>query len=334
MQQQHHQRYQRQQRSTAAALTRRRTSLRSRAAAAAPTPTSTSTSSAAVAQAKQNLRRALLYTRRGANAPSDVRGAVLDAQSALEALAPPDALDFATHLPGTWRLSWTTASDVLPILGLNYSPPPFWPSWLNLPGTSGSGGGKDGEPASPFRVGNVFQRFSAVDGRTVASAATGEGGNNGGSSCVCENIIEFSVAGLADRAVFRVLADCDVRTGRRLALTFREARIGRVTPSPFLDGLLAPALLPRGQASMRALQEVAGLALRFPFNSAAQVAGRAAQALPGPLGGEARSVVSRGAPYLVTYLDEDVFIGVSTAPSGSFIFERVADDDDEEDEVK
>jgi hypothetical protein len=328
--QQHH--HQRRTVATPSSHRRPRSLLLSAPPTAAPPSSASapaSSSADAIAEAKQDLRRALRYTRRGANAPSDVRGQVLEAQAALEALAPPDTLDFATFLPGRWRLIWTTAGDVLPILGLNYAPPPFWPSWLS------NGGGTDGEPASPFRVGDVFQRFSAVDGRTVASsssseagAAAGEGGSgSSGGSCVCENIIEFSVAGLADRAVFRVLADCDVRSGRRLALTFREARLGEVTPSPALDAILAPALLPRGQASMRALQEFAGLSLRFPFRSAAQVAGRAAQALPGRVGSEARDVVSRGAPFLATYLDEDVFVGVSTAPSGCFIFERVEDNE-------
>jgi hypothetical protein len=300
---------------------------RSSAATTTP-PTTTATSTAAIADAKAALYRAVRYTRRGANAPREIRGEVADAQAALEALAPPQALDFERFLPGKWRLLYTTASDVLPILGLNYSPPPLWPQGGPF---SGGQGGVDGEPDSPFRVGDVFQRFSALDGRTVGSAsaaASSSSSSSGARECgICENIIEFSVKGLADRAVFRVLADCDVRTGRRLALTFREAALGEVSLSPALDGLLAPALLPRGYLSMRALQEAAGLALRFPFNSAAQVAGRAAGAVPGPVGAAARDVVGRGAPYLVTYLDEDIFIGVSTAPSGSFIFERVEDDD-------
>lgn len=280
------------------------------------------------AAAKAALRRAVRYTRRGANASREVRGEVAEAQAALEALAPAGELDFQRWLPGKWRLIFTTASDVLPILGLNYAPPPLWPSFLGGQG----GGGSDGEPASPFRVGDVYQRFSALDGRTVASAAAASEASSSSSSSrecgVCENIIEFRVDGLADRAIFRVLADCDVRSGRRLALAFREAALGEVTPSPALDALLAPALLPRGFLSMRALQEATGLALRFPFRSAAQVAGRAAGAVPGAVGAAARDIVGRGAPYLVTYLDEDVFVGVSTAPAGSFIFERVEEDDD------
>ena len=44
-----------------------------------------------------------------------------------------------------------------------------------------------------------------------------------------------------------------MRSPRRIALTFLEAELGAVKPSPLLETLLAPALLPRGWWNMQAL---------------------------------------------------------------------------------
>jgi len=46
----------------------------------------------------------------------------------------------------------------------------------------------------------------------------------------------------------------EVRSPRRIALTFLEAQVGRVKASPLLETLLAPALLPRGWWNLEALQ--------------------------------------------------------------------------------
>lgn len=58
------------------------------------------------------------------------------------------------------------------------------------------------------------------------------------------------------------LCSYDVRSGRRIALTFEQAEVGQVKISPLLETLLAPALLPRGyvnQQLLLAIKEVSSL---------------------------------------------------------------------------
>ncbi|KIZ07425.1 hypothetical protein MNEG_0522 [Monoraphidium neglectum] len=234
-------------------------------AAAADAPPSVET-------AKARLLQAVEYTRRGANTTQDLRGDVEEAQVALESLQPGDGLDYAL-LEGKWRLVYTTAADVVPIVGLDLS--------SLLPA---------GLPA-PVVVGDVFQRFSSVEEGRV------------------DNIVEFGLPPLTQGSggvTFTVGASYEVRSPRRISLTFLEAQVGRVRASPLLEALLAPALLPRGWWNQRALLAIKEFNLRFPFRSAQQVAaGRAV-----------------GAGYLLTYLDSDVLIGRAQAPGGSFIFVR------------
>lgn len=57
----------------------------------------------------------------------------------------------------------------------------------------------------------------------------------------------------------KVGARYEVRSARRIALTFEEAGFGNVRISPILEALIAPALLPRGFIShqlLLALKEV------------------------------------------------------------------------------
>ena len=82
-------------------------------------------------------------------------------QVALESLQPGDGLDYSL-LEGKWRLVYTTAADVVPIVGLDLS--------TLLPA---------GLPA-PVVVGDVFQRFSSVEEGRV------------------ENIIEFGLPPLTE----------------------------------------------------------------------------------------------------------------------------------------
>ncbi len=61
----------------------------------------------------------------------------------------------------------------------------------------------------------------------------------------------------------KVGARYDVRSARRIALTFEEAGFGNVRISPILEALIAPALLPRGFLShqlLLALKEVSSAA--------------------------------------------------------------------------
>lgn len=85
----------------------------------------------------------------------------------MEALSPPE-LDYDL-LPGKWRLVYTTAPDVLPILGLDALPLP------------------QGVP-NPLRIGDIYQRFSSVSEGRV------------------ENIIHFGTEPFLKQAVLTVVA--------------------------------------------------------------------------------------------------------------------------------
>lgn len=225
--------------------------------------------------AKRALLDAIQFTGRGSNTSKALRGEVEEAQVALEACQAGAGLDYSL-LEGKWRLVYTTAADVVPIVGLDLAD--LLPAGL---------------PA-PVVVGDVFQRFSGVEAGRV------------------ENIIEFGLPPFTDErrgVTFTVGASYEVRSPRRIALTFLEAEVGRVQASPLLETLLAPALLPRGWWNQRALLGLKEFSLRFPFRSAQQVA--AGHAV--------------GAGYLLTYLDQDILIGRAQAPGGSFVFTRALD---------
>jgi hypothetical protein len=56
-----------------------------------------------------------------------------------------------------------------------------------------------------------------------------------------------------DGATIKVKATYEVRSPRRLQLVFQEAGIGDIRISPFLETLIAPAVLPRGWLQQRLL---------------------------------------------------------------------------------
>lgn len=247
------------------------------AASGAPAPApqkSTQKQADAQKAAKDALLTWLAGTRRGAAATKQLRGQIEEAQVAVEALSPAE-LDYSL-LEGKWLLVYTTAADVVPIVGLD----------LELP---------FGLPA-PVTVGNVYQRFSSVAQGSV------------------QNIIEFTVPFLLQQqqgATFTVEASYEVRSGRRIALVFEEAQLGKVRISPGLEALLAPALLPRGYINQQLLLAIRELNLVFPFRSAQQVAQGSGVA----------------APYLLTYLDQDMLIGRASGTAGTFIFKRIPDEE-------
>jgi len=129
---------------------------------------------AAARERRAALLSAVQYTGRGSNATKQLRGEVEEAQIALEACQANEGLDYA-QLPGLWRLVWTTAVDVVPIVGLDLA--------RLLPA---------GLPA-PVVVGDVFQRFSSVEEGLV------------------ENVIEFGLPPFTDErrgVTFTVCARC------------------------------------------------------------------------------------------------------------------------------
>ncbi|KAG1680761.1 hypothetical protein FOA52_008094 [Chlamydomonas sp. UWO 241] len=229
--------------------------------------------------AKAKLLDLVVDSGRGYRVGGFLRGSIEEAQVAVESFAGPD-LDY-DKLEGKWRLMYTTAKDVLPILEAESRlAPPYLPS--------------------PVQVGEIYQRFSSV------------------SEGIVENIIELSTPYLLQERngiTFTVKARYDVRSPHRIGLWFEEAQVGGVRISDGLEGLIAPAMLPRTSVQHQLLLAIKDFKLRFPFASAGQMASS--------MGGD-DSPIAGGGNYQLTYLDDDMLIGRATALGGSFVFSRSA----------
>jgi len=217
---------------------------------------------------------------------------------ALEALwEPTKPLEEA--LEGSWRLEYTSASDVVGLLALNRFPK------LPLPFAPPSD-----EGVTLADCGPIFQRFTR-DG-------------------LVQNVTKLSIAPRVllqpkDGVTLTVNASFRVVSSRRIKLVFEEAVVGDVRISEALEAVLAPALLPRGQAQMELLQALRSAELKVPL-------GRRSSASAGGAGtgGERPTTFDSplpsnrdergGASYQITYLDEDVFVGRAVGTAGSFIF--------------
>lgn len=224
-----------------------------------------------VATAKAALLDIVKDSGRGFRIGRFQRGVVEEAQVNVESFSKAE-LDWS-QLAGKWKLVYTSAQDVLIILEAEYRfKPLFGPRLLE--------------------VGDIYQRFTSPD----------EG--------VVENIIEAGIlpGGLLEEkgVTFTVGAKYEVRSGHRIALTFEEAGVDNVKLAPLAQALLAPALLPRGYAMMRALMAVQDFKFRLPFQSLQQVA-------------MGRNI---SAGYQLTYLDQEMLIGRATQLGGTFVFIR------------
>jgi len=149
-------------------------------------------------------------------------------------------------------------------------------------------------------VGDIYQCYEpAVDG-------SGE----------VRNIIEFDgVFPFLERARLTVRAKYTVCSPRRIALAFEEAMLDNVDLNRLGKSIVAPSILPRGFLNMRLLQMVQKIDLKVPLQN--------------PLSTSLRE--SFGNPsLLLTYLDEDMFIGRAIPGSGVYILERVSGEGPEE----
>ncbi|KAG2496122.1 hypothetical protein HYH03_005725 [Edaphochlamys debaryana] len=225
------------------ALVRSRTALTRPASAAASYAPADQASTSDRNDAKHNLLDLVANVNRGLRAGTYQRGLIEEAQVAVEGFQGKE-LDYS-KLAGKWRLIYTTANDVLPILEAEFRLG-FGPlqSLFNLP--------------RALEVGGIFQSFSSPE----------EG--------VVENIIEFSTP--AGSCVFTVGARYEVLSGKRISLVFEEARVGDLNPSDAAEALLAPALLPRGSLQHRLLLGIREWNARFQFRTAAQLASQIATA--------------------------------------------------------
>lgn len=102
-----------------------------------------------------------------------------------------------------------------------------------------------------------------------------------------------------------------MRSGKRIALVFENARVGELQISEAVEALITPAFLPRGSLQHMALLALREFQLQFQFRTAAQLASQAVTA---------RDNIAAG--YLLTYLDEDMLIGRAIGLGGVFMFVR------------
>eukprot|EP01023_Acetabularia_acetabulum_P033406 TRINITY_DN31271_c0_g1_i2.p1 TRINITY_DN31271_c0_g1~~TRINITY_DN31271_c0_g1_i2.p1 ORF type:complete len:251 (-),score=33.00 TRINITY_DN31271_c0_g1_i2:112-864(-) len=121
-----------------------------------------------------------------------------------------------------------------------------------------------------------------------------------------DNIIQFSIPGIlreGDGGTLRVNAGYVIKSRNTIQLSFFKGSLGDLNPTDTLQNLILPAMLPRGYFNQQLF-----LALKeFKVERSLQISPSGA---PQPIGN-----------YLLTYLDEDMFVG--RAVNGKFVFDRV-----------
>ncbi|GAB2282375.1 Probable plastid-lipid-associated protein 10, chloroplastic, variant 2 [Dionaea muscipula] len=165
---------------------------------------------------KQDLLRAIQDTQRGLNTTADQRLAIEEALVSVEGFDAGAQVDLV-QLDGTWRLQYTTASDVLVLF--------------------------DSAARLPFlQVGQIFQKFEC------------RGPSNGG---IVRNVIKWSIDNILEEeegATLLVTAKFSVVSRRNIQLEFEEVGLQDIKISEELQALIAPAILPRSFISLQILQ--------------------------------------------------------------------------------
>ncbi|KAL6781265.1 hypothetical protein ACKKBG_A10445 [Auxenochlorella protothecoides x Auxenochlorella symbiontica] len=174
---------------------------------------------------KAYLLRRIASLERGASASPRDRREVDEAQILVESHAAP-TLDLH-QLSGKWRMLYTTARDVIPLVRAN-TLPSFLPQ--------------------PLRVGPIFQEFDDRGGvRNVIEAEA------------------LLPPGRGTRLTFQVEARYQRRGPRSLGLRFVAAGVPHLEPSASLRAFLAPALAPRGWWTHRLLLAAQQAHIRVPL---------------------------------------------------------------------
>ncbi|WCJ22562.1 Plastid-lipid associated protein PAP / fibrillin family protein [Euphorbia peplus] len=178
---------------------------------------------------KHDLLTTIQDTQRGLVATADQRSTIEESLVSLEGYNTGAAIDLV-RLDGTWRLQYTSASDVLILLEAS-SRLPF------------------------FQVGQIFQKFECLDQ------------SNGG---IIRNVVRWSIPTLLeeqDGATLLVSAKFDVVSARNIYLQFEEISIQNIKISEELQALIAPAILPRSFLSLQLLQLLRTLKAQIPVTS-------------------------------------------------------------------
>lgn len=217
---------------------------------------------------KRELRQLVSSTERGGMADSLTRGRVEELQVALESSTAGLPVDWSL-LEGTWNVIYTTARDVTGIVR--------------------------NDPRLPYKSLMVGQEYSWGAGRQEVRG-------------VVTNIIEVELLPFFLQGTtfsINVEADFAISACRSIGLRFRSVSLRRLEPGANLQGLLAPALLPRGWWNLQTLDFIRSLDLTFMF----PIKGSADAAIPSSLD--------------ITYLDSDMLIGRAQGGGGVYMFERL-----------
>ncbi|KAK3153023.1 hypothetical protein QOZ80_2BG0166640 [Eleusine coracana subsp. coracana] len=188
------------------------------AAAAAAVTSPRTVSSPDAERRKHELLRAVQETRRGFAAGPDQRAAIEEAIVSVEELDAGEGapLDLAA-LDGTWRLCYTSASDVLVLF-------------------------EAAERLPLLQVGQIYQKFECKD--------QSDGG-------IVRNVVRWSIENLLEEqegATLNVSAKFAVMSNRNIFLQFEEVAVENIKISEQVQALIAPAILPRSFLSLQILQ--------------------------------------------------------------------------------
>ncbi|CAL4942758.1 unnamed protein product [Urochloa decumbens] len=200
------------------------------AAAAAAAPLAASSSPADTERRKHELLRLVQETRRGFATGPEQRAAIEEAVVAVEELGAGEGvpLDLAA-LDGTWRLCYTSASDVLVLF-------------------------EAAERLPLLQVGQIYQKFECKD--------QSDGG-------IVRNVVRWSIKNLLEDqegATLLVSAKFDVLSKRNIFLQFEEVAVENIKISEQLQALIAPAILPRSFLSLQILQFIKTFRAQVPVS--------------------------------------------------------------------
>ncbi|XP_062110881.1 probable plastid-lipid-associated protein 10, chloroplastic [Humulus lupulus] len=180
---------------------------------------------------KHDLLRAVQDTQRGLTTTADQRSLIEEALVSVEGYNRGTPIDLV-KLDGTWRLQYTSASDVLILLE----------AAARLPF---------------FQVGQIYQKFECRDQ------------SRGG---IIRNVVRWSIPNLFEEqegATLLVSAKFDVVSVRNIYLQFEEITVQNIKISEELQALIAPAILPRSFLSLQILQFLRSFKAQFPVTNRA-----------------------------------------------------------------
>ncbi|KAL0394983.1 UNVERIFIED_CONTAM: putative plastid-lipid-associated protein 10, chloroplastic [Sesamum latifolium] len=199
------------------------------AASSSSVPIATRESEIELEDRKFELLRAVTDTQRGLTATPDQRSSIEEALVSVESFDAGKPIDLGL-LDGTWRLQYTSASDVLILL-------------------------QSAATLSFFEIDQIFQKFECRDQSRQG---------------VVRNVVKWSIPRLLEEqkgATLLVSAKFSVVSIRNIYLEFEEIAIQNINISEELQALLAPAILPRSFLSLQILQFIKSFKAQVPVSS-------------------------------------------------------------------